>query len=108
MAKFKSCTALETTPGLGLVANVFLPLKEAEPLVVWAFRTQNVRILAELKRQHRSLIHYVDNSAPRGADKACRMGVVARVVTTAMSTNMAKSLGERTPRSSPTFRTTSS
>ena len=39
---------------------------------------------------------------------ACSMGVVARVVTTAMSTNIAKSVGERTPRSSPTFRTTSS
>ena len=55
MAKFRSCTALWTTPGL--VANLSLPLKEAEPLVVWALGKRNVRILAESKRWHRSLIH---------------------------------------------------
>jgi len=35
----------------------------------------------------------LDNSGPRGAANACRMGVAARVVTTAMSTNIAKSVG---------------
>ncbi len=68
------------------------------------------RTLAEMERAFETsgLLGEMNCYAVAFGASSCRIGIVASVVATAMRTNMVKSVGERTPSSSPTFSTINS